>query len=65
MSGRSDFPKRHEMLLDKIRKGEVSWSQVKLLKGLAQMVSMSYNRGSGYALNMGEVLDLKSHHSRT
>ena len=50
------------MLLDTIRKGEVSWSQVKLLKGLAQMASMSYNRGSGYALNMGEVLDLKSHH---
>jgi hypothetical protein len=60
MSGRSDFPQRHEMLLDTIRKGEVSCSQVKLLK-----VSMSYNRGSGYALNMGEVLDLKSHHSRT
>ena len=41
-----------KLLLDTTKQGEIPWSQVKLLKGLAQMVFMGYNRGSGYARNL-------------
>jgi hypothetical protein len=52
-----------KLLLDTTKQGEIPWSQVKLLKGLAQMVFMGYNRGSGYARNLpqyGRSLGLNS-----
>ena len=51
-----------KLLLDTTKQGEIPWSQVKLLKGLAQMVFMGYNNIEALDmlaifLNMGEVLD--------
>lgn len=53
MSGRSDFLKRHEMLLSYfwIQQERERFPGVKL-KELAQMVAKSYNKGSGYARHL-------------